>query len=402
MRHLLIVIPTLLAAGPARPAEPQAEEPPVARLRTRHGELVIGNLPLETVSVRTRYGILQVPIADLARVEFARSRPRTDATPPDGLVAELLAAQGEARDEIQSRLTRIGLPALIPLHRELASRRGDERKLLKEIIAEVREAGPGADRSSDRIFARRFAIRGEVLLDEVQLASPYGTMRLQRDDIEGIFFRQGSWRSFSDRVLMIKSWTDADEEYQRTLDIIKQRTKLRTTEFTGSDARALRKALSKHRVMVVPELEQDGGTAARVAGEAAKAIRAWVKEGGILVSCGSDSNCRFLTATGLIQCSTASGGDATVKRRHAIVKGISGTIPSANATIPMNASGGKKMKALAATSSGGIVAGVASIGEGAIVYCGWDYFQSAEPHQKILANAVKWACGRGDEFSGSW
>src|SRR5690606_23391825 len=92
----------------------------------------------------------------------------------------------------------------------------------------------------------------------------------------------------------------------------------------------------------------------------------------------------------------------SVVKKHPIVKGVSGTIPNANATIPINVHGGK-MKTLAG-QDGAILVGVATIGSGVVVYCGWDYYVSEEAHQRVLGNAVDWARARqtGGLFATPW
>ena len=76
------------------------------------------------------------------------------------------------------------------------------------------------------------------------------------------------------------------------------------------------------------------------------------------------------------------------------MRGVSGSIPYANATYPIHPQGRPKVQPLAVTAEGGVVVGIARIGKGAVIYCGWDFYNSTETHQRVLSNAVLRAAGR--------
>ncbi|MBN1420754.1 MAG: hypothetical protein JXP34_18430 [Planctomycetes bacterium] len=304
--------------------------PDEARILTHDGEVIIGRLALEEIPVRTEYGTLAIPIDEVGRI---------DVVP---------GAAGDA----------------------------------------------GAGLAEDTVSAKRFTIRGRVLVDTFEIAGAYGVLRVERADIDRIYPRGGTYRPVWDKVLIVKSWTDVAGEFQNVLGILKKRTRLRFVEFSGASASDLRKALRGHGVLLVPELEQGGSAATQVAREAAPAIQRFVRDGGVIVCCGGNENARFLCEGGVLPCSGGeTGGTAEPRGRHSILRGVKGTIPQADATFPISVES-RRMKTLAAAPGGKIIVGVAGLGQGAVVYCGWDFYASEEVHQKILENAVRWAAGQ--------
>ncbi len=327
--------PTALAAlacaAVLGPRAGLSAEPPSAQVFLRDGNFIRGTVSFESLRVRTAYGVLTVPSEDLLRVEFAPE-------PSDG---------------------RENLP-------------------------------------EDKVFARKFSIVGRAELDELEVSIPQGRLRVPRADLQRLVLQGGAGREPVARVLIVKTWTDPNEEFARTKDIIARRTKLKIAEFTGSSAAELKRALSKHRVLVLPEFERPSPDLEQIASQAGDALREFVHSGGVVVSCGGTANIQFLASSRLLpsQGASSGGGNATVAKRHPIVRGISAQVPEANATMAIRALSPGRVRGLLQNASGEIIVGIAAVGEGAVVYCGWDFFQSAEPHQRILANAVLWAAGR--------
>lgn len=320
----------LLALAEEPPALPAASAPSRARVLLRQGDVLEGEVPLGALRVLTAYGTLTVPPDEVLRIEFAAD--------PSGR--------------------------------------------------------PGAvERAEDTVVAKKFSIVGRAEIETLDVTLPQGRLRVPRADVARLVVGGGRTREPVDRILMVKTWSDPNEEFARTRDIIARRTKLRIAEFTGTGASELKRALSKHRVLVLPELERDSEDLAQVASQVSSSLREFVRSGGVVISCGGSGNVRFLAASGILACQGGSSDDraGTVQKKHTIVRGVSGAVPSANATFPIQVSGRGRMQSLVAGPSGGIIVGIAAVGEGAVIYCGWDYFQSAEPHQRILANAVEWA-----------
>jgi hypothetical protein len=366
---------------------------------TRHGEVLAGAVGFQTLRVQTKYGLLEIPLADVVRVDFAPRLSDAEAARIATLIESTRdpAKRPAAREEI----LRLGSAAILPLGRARKEDK-DLAAALEPIEGELRDAAGKRNLEEEVVSAKRFSAVGRVEIDDLSLSSTYGSLRVLRSDIDRLIFQGASLRDAVSKALLVKSWTDPNEEFVRTRDAISRRTKIRLVEFNGSSGAELKKAIKAHRVVVIPELEQAGDDAAQVAREAASSIRKWVEEGGVIVSCGGDGNVAFLAQSGVLACShqgSDDSGTCSIVKKHAIVQGVSGGVPYANATYPIQVEGKSKMQPLV-TGGGGIVVGVAKVGAGAVVYCGWDFYDSAEPHQKILANAVRWAAG-GEPIGGA-
>ena len=232
-------------------------------------------------------------------------------------------------------------------------------------------------------------------METIRLTCSYGDLELNRNDVTRIVVGTGSWQSAANKVLIFKSWTDVSGEYQNVLSFLPRQTKLQFKVFESRDATLLRKQLRKFSVIVVPELEQSDEALKNFARASAKALRKFVRDGGCLVSCGGDGNSKLLNTSELLRFRVESNSSpAQVLGKHPLMRGVSGSIPYANATYKIHPQGGPKVQPLAATAEGGVVVGIARIGEGAVIYCGWDSHNSTENHQRILSNAVLWAAGR--------
>jgi hypothetical protein len=372
------------------------------KLQTRHGELLVGSISLKSITVATSYGALEVPIQDVSRVDFARTVSAKDEEEYRQVLEGLRTAQDdESRTLAHERLVRESDVFGDLLRAAQAAAEGDYRQRLDAVCQDAAELPARAERRKDTVVARRFSIVGQVELAQLEVHGSFGSVVVERADIARLAFGDGFVNEVSDRVLIFKTWTDPDQEYKNVRDSVSSRTRCRLVEFTGSSAQDLKRALRQHRVLLLPELEQGGSAAGQVAKEAAKAIREFVRSGGIIISCGGTANVQFLTSSGLLTCTGGSGNtEAEVKSRHAITRGISGSIPAANATFPITVQGKPGMKTLAQGTSGGTIVGLAQVGDGAVVYCGWDYYESQEVHHKILANAVRWACGNLESEGG--
>ena len=374
-------------------ASPEQDEPPRkegAMVVTRHGEAIVGPVRLEEVAVRTSYGLLRVPVAEVARVEFAPAPTAEDEQKVEAALAEAGRLDAKASAEVIRDLASMGPVA----RRILAARPIDEkaRPLVDQVLEKVGEGPAGRDVWEDVVVAKRFTVVGRVELESLEVGLAYGALQLSRGDIERIAFSGAGPAGATNRVLIVRTWTDEDEEYAHVREFLAQRSRLHFVEFAGHDGKDLARALRGHRILLVPELEEGRNAVDGVASEAGPALRKFVKDGGVVVSCGGDVNVRFLSQSGLLACGAAgTGGQAEVRKRHPIVQGVQGAIPEANATYPILVEGAKKMQALAVSGNGGIVVGVARVGAGAVIYCGWDYYQSQDPQQRVLANALRWA-----------
>jgi hypothetical protein len=370
------------------------------RVLTRDGDVLLGTLSVETLSVETRFGELTIPLADIRQIDLRREWSTEDDARLTKLLSDIEASlpNSTEADELQAELFQIALASRDELRKRSSSTRDRAAQVLKEVLESFSDSD---DRTTnignpkhDRVVARKFTVIGKVASDEFTIATKYGPIRIARGQIERMAIGDAELQLETDRVLIVKTWSDPEREFANTRQAIDQRTKLRIVDFSGSSAADLKKALRGHRVLVLPEFEQGGSE--QVAQELAKTLQQFVRTGGVIISCGGGNNHTFLSTSGVLPCSGGSdSSEATIRKRHPIFKGVQSPIPAADATLPIQSTGKPKMKALATSQSGDILVGVARLGAGAIIYCGWDYFDAPEPIQIVLANAVRWAAAGG-------
>lgn len=392
----ILLVTALLAGGAEVPADPEAKAKRVHVL-TREGDVLLGSVDLESVTIDTRYGALTVPVADLRRVDFSWQASAEEAAKVQEYLQELEDPAG--RKTARSGILEVGPVALPRLYAPGLEADKEVTDVLEEIRGELEARKGRRSLEEDVILMKPFNVVGRVRLDALEIETTYGPLRIARHDLDRLLFGgSGAFRDV-DKVLIVRTWTDVDEEYAHTRSAIARFSKLKLVEFTGSSAGALKKALVKHSVLVLPEFESGGSAAQAAAREAGTALKKFVREGGVVISCGGTNNANFLTASGLLTCrANSNDSTGTIRKRHPIVKGVKGGVPSINATIPLTQVQGRKMKSIVTSPSGATIVGIATYGSGAIVYCGWDFYRSGDAHQRILANCVEWAATR--QFSG--
>ncbi len=398
---LLVVLPAVIPSAPDGAGDATAaKEPEPVRVLTWHGDVIVGFIDVDAVRVATKYGVLTVPIAEVRSIELAaRLSEEERAAIEDEIEALRNAEEPEARQRCRQAIVDAGSLALDVLREAAANaidgKDADElRQALGDLIETIIELEPEARTTHDTVVARRFTITGEVELDSVGMRSSYGALRLARRDVERITIGTGPGRGGSDRLLVIKTWTDVSGEYANVSEILRG-TRARLDEFESTSAPDFRRRLKRCGAVLLPEFESSNEQLSVLATECSRDLVRFVREGGVVISCGGTANLQFLSASRLLSCSGSSNSStATVVKKHAIVRGVPSTIPYANATFPIRVQSAARMTALATAQDGGIVVGLSRLGEGAVVYCGWDYYASEEPHRRVLANAVRWATRR--------
>lgn len=181
--------------GEIKPSEPS---PPVFFLRD--GGKVAGAPRLEALDVRTRYGVLRIPLAELVQVRFAQRIDASLKKQVQELIARLGDEDFDAREDAMEALRRIGAHAL-PFIRlaaesdneEIKSRSGilaGELEALKESQAGAGDAPSGVEGIDDQVQTTRMTIKGQVLAEDFVIQSRYGSLRVSVGDLKAVSFRQ--------------------------------------------------------------------------------------------------------------------------------------------------------------------------------------------------------------------
>jgi len=190
--------PTVAAPSVERTVEPPPAADATPRFLLRDRSRVAGTPHVEALRVTTKFGALEIPVAELERVRFARRIEPEVRVAIDTQIARLGADDFDEREAAMDDLRRIGPVALEPL-RAAARSEDDEVKNRAELLVEELEQAsrsssqdegePGLRGTEDEIRTRRMTLRGTVVAESFAIASRYGELVIRVEDLEGIQFR---------------------------------------------------------------------------------------------------------------------------------------------------------------------------------------------------------------------
>jgi len=179
---------------PPKTRPEEKEELPIFLLRDR--ARIPARPAFETISVRTRYGILKIPREQLISVRFA---PRIDPTlekKTAALVKRLGSSASPEREAAADALVNLGEPVLATLKR-LAPGAGEEvRPEILAVVSRIEKTGVKKTRGAgkyngtmDEIHTELMTFRGEILTEGFPLKTRYGELLIKAVDLESIRFK---------------------------------------------------------------------------------------------------------------------------------------------------------------------------------------------------------------------
>ncbi|MCB9360567.1 MAG: PKD domain-containing protein [Flavobacteriales bacterium] len=207
-------------------------------------------------------------------------------------------------------------------------------------------------------------------------------------DIEG----SNSFGNGTIELLALTYGTDMGTEYPNTISAINQYyTNYNLTETNTTSASVLQTALVGKNIFLIPE--QESSNAAVFSGFAT-VLQDFVANGGVVIFCGGGSlSGSEIFNTGLFSGSYGgvlnSGGLNLVNPTHELADSISLPTNAVNATFYYNFTNPDAVKIL--DYIGNSVVSYREIGEGKVIYVGFDYYSTDNNASRFIANAVKWA-----------
>lgn len=198
------------AAGEVRPAPAAAPPPDVCEFRLADGSTVAGKVALKELVVKTAYGRLVVPLADLMRVRIGRAGDKEAQTRIAALIARLGAGNFEDRQKAYDELLRTGALALEALRRAVKSEDAEIRSRAEKLVEEIekQDALPplGQDEDdlpllgeNDEVVTRLFTAAGKVELEKFELTTRYGGLTVPVDQVV-----RASFNAPPERALVFK------------------------------------------------------------------------------------------------------------------------------------------------------------------------------------------------------
>ena len=178
-----------------KPAPPKEEiNEQYAQLHLRDGSIIGGEIQTETISIKTTYGTLVVPIGRIVRVyPGLKSNPELNAR-IDELVEDLGGKESSKRDVAQKELLSMGVKVRSILKQSQDGGNAERKKRMIQILAELDEIAEAATEelvdlepqmiNEDTIVTPDFSIVGEIEQKEFKVVSKFGDLRVQLADIK--------------------------------------------------------------------------------------------------------------------------------------------------------------------------------------------------------------------------
>jgi len=262
---------------------------------------------------------------------------------------------------------------------------------------EVQEAQPVAGvevklRNGSVIGGRDPSLEGGIL----RLRAGGIEARLPTADIAAISFREyglPAGRAGLRVILAWGRWSDALEEFQRTIEIVKGQTAPRWKVVENATERydeAFRRQLFAARTLLIPEMEKLP-TPPTDAAAMKPLLEAFLRSGGNVVVCGAQGpHLQWLAEAGLVELDGAGpvdGAEVSFTTKGAAIGKDIKSFAAMNAT---NTYVVRSADAIVLAESGGkaVVVG-RRVGRGWVIVVGFDYYSTNEGASKVLGKAVQ-------------
>ncbi len=193
MRRLLAPLAPRILLAAARAQEPEAApspegEPPPHAVELRSGTMLVGRLEPSTWKVKTAFGELTVPVAEIRRVRFGRRSQPERLARVEGAVKDLASATPERRDHARASIVQEGAFAAQSLRKAAKEHEDPEvRRIATEMLKELDLAEDEVVPDDDQIDTLRFSLMGQIELEAFKVQVPeLGPLVVRRGDVERI------------------------------------------------------------------------------------------------------------------------------------------------------------------------------------------------------------------------
>lgn len=194
------------AARKKKKRKKKAPEPPMFRMRD--GTRIAGRADLEVLAIDTAYGPLEVPVGEIVQVRFGSPRDTELGERIRTLVEQLGSDEFDLREEATEELRGVGPPALDALKEATNSEDQEVKTRAEKLVTELEEELDDLEDDQkpylvalrgeeDEVVTLKFTAIGRVDLAHFSVKTPYGVLKLARDDILSIVFRPPPFRQLT-------------------------------------------------------------------------------------------------------------------------------------------------------------------------------------------------------------
>jgi len=187
LRQWIIICSLLLStlALTAQEPEPKKEKPPPGLVEVRFHDDSVMKLQLkeEKLEIATQFGVLQVPLSKVQRMELGIRLPEELARKIDAAIADLAAEDNKKREAAQTYLLEQKVRSVPALQAAAKSSKPDDARRAKEILAKLQEQLGEEQlnvRTTDVIHTDDSKIVGRISLNVFKVYSePFGDLNLK-------------------------------------------------------------------------------------------------------------------------------------------------------------------------------------------------------------------------------
>lgn len=199
LAFVLFVALAASARSLAQESTPSTSRPSIAEVRFSDGSVVRMTLQQDSLEVQTKYGKLNIPMAEVRRVEFGLHVPHDMNLQITQSIKRLASDVYKERDVASKDLVQVGHFAFPSLQR--ASRSGDSEvayravSLIKQ-ISERTSPDLLKLREEDVIHTSEFTIIGKITSQSIKAHSPhFGNVSLKLSELRTMHVRQHGGKS---------------------------------------------------------------------------------------------------------------------------------------------------------------------------------------------------------------
>ncbi|HZL71292.1 MAG TPA: hypothetical protein VFC86_02430 [Planctomycetota bacterium] len=193
---LLLAVAAVLLQDP--PASPSPDDAKYVQFEMEDGSILMGEILLDSLTVKTRYGELTVPVQDIRGL-----RPGFDSKPDfrvkiKSLVETLSDGALESRDAAEKKILGMGLRVRDEVRRYSKDADGERKVRLTRILTAFEELEADSEdnspvhvlQSEDEIITASFTMRGDVQPKKFNVKTRYGKVTVELDHLRELIRRE--------------------------------------------------------------------------------------------------------------------------------------------------------------------------------------------------------------------
>jgi hypothetical protein len=178
--------------------EQPAAKPPASRpaataegpvFEMKDGTRIVGTFTVDALKVETAYGLLTIPVAEIAMIRIGtRSDPELGPR-ISALVKQLGDADFNVREKATAELARMGQVARRDLEGVQASADAEVRERAAGILAQLEDDEEEPQPEDDEVVTTRFTVRGTLQCPRFQVATKYGPLTIEKRHLLRLMLR---------------------------------------------------------------------------------------------------------------------------------------------------------------------------------------------------------------------